>query len=533
MIQKLIRLFSWYPSVPSVSPHSFDALECVQKNGKPAAILALQSVCDRFYFLLFGAIRAHLGTQIPIRADLVMTQSVNGAIGTGCLAELTRSVPVSWLRSAQWVRAYGLWIDRIAYRCASWTHPITDVQAWFQSMRLWRALRTQTVELSLKINGIEVVDLLIDSYLRFKPSPAFVVHDPFVRRLIFQALRDERQARAYFKKVRPTWYLSSHSTYLEHGIPVRVALAQGVSVWSFGNLNGLGKRLSLEDSFHTPDFSAYSRIFAALDRQDERLEQARVQLERRLSGGIDDATSYMRRSAYGNAKAKLPLNLKGAIVVFLHDFYDSPHVYPDLFFNDFWEWVDLSITTLQESGRTFFLKPHPNQVALCEEASSRLKAQYPILNWLSAGTSNVQLANEGIACGVTVYGTVAHEMAYLGVPTIGCARHPHHSFGFCRTAKSRAEYVAMLRNPEVFPLPVDVMRKQALMFYYMHNLYGTDTERALASSFISLWRDCNFGDSTQEAITTHLKAFTALPGFDDFIARLASEGEAMASKGQV
>jgi len=526
VIEKLIRLFSRCPSVPGVSPRSLDFLGCNRANNKPTATLALQSVCDRFYFLLFGAIRARLGERVSLRADLVMTQSVNGAIGTGPLAEIKRSAPAAWLRCSQWVRAYGPWIDRIAYRCASWTTPVTDILAWFQSKRLWQILRAQTGEFSLKLSGIEIADLLIDSYLRFKPAPAFAVNDLFVRRLIWQALRDERRARAYFERVRPAWYLSSHSTYLEHGIPVRVALAQGVDVWSFGNLNELGKKLSLDDSFHTPNFSAYRHGFDALDRQEERLAEAQAQLERRLSGGIDSATSYMRQSAYANKEVSLPPNLKGAVVVFLHDFYDSPHVYPDLVFNDFWEWVSLTITTLQEAGMTLFLKPHPNQIALSDQALSRLREQHPGLNWLSAGVSNVQLAKEGIACGVTVYGTVAHEMAYLGIPTIGCARHPHHAFDFCRTAKSRAEYVEMLRSPEVLPLPVEAMRRQALMFYYMHNLHGTDAERALTASFVALWRDCNFGDDQEAVIKARLQAFTALPSFDDFISRLASKVEA-------
>ncbi len=527
MIEKLIRLFSRYPSVPGVSPRSLGLLACARpRSTKPTGVLAMQSVYDRFYFLLFGAIRVRLAERVPLRADLVMTQSVSGAIGTGMLAHLKRSAPTAWLRSAQWVRAYGLWIDRTAYRCTSWSHPIADMLAWFQSRHLWQLLQRQSGQFSLKINGIEIADLLIDSYLRFKPSPAFSVHDTFVRRLIWQALRDERQARAYFERVRPTWYLSAHTTYLEQGIPVRVALATGVEVWSFGNLNGLGKRLSIEDSFHTQNFSTYSRRFNELDRQDDRLAQAQVQLERRLSGNIDSATSYMRQSAYKNTNTEvaLPPSLKGAVVVFLHDFYDSPHVYPDFVFNDFWEWISLTITTLQAAGEIFFLKPHPNQIALSDEALSGLRTQYPFLNWLPISASNVQLAKAEIACGVTVYGTVAHELAYLGIPTIGCARHPHHTFDFCRTAKSRAEYVAMLSTPRVLPLPITEMQRQALMFYYMHNLYGTEAERVLADSFITLWKECNFGDDPEEVIIARLKAFAAQPGFDAFIDLLASKG---------
>lgn len=525
MIQKLISLFSRYPHVRGVNPHPFDNLNCLSKSGKPLATLAMQSVCDRFYFLLFGAIRARLGMKISISTDLIITQSVNGAIGTGYLAEIKRSSPATWLRSRQWINAYGSWINRVGYRCASWAHPVAELKLWLDSWRLWRTLRAQTGSLSLKINGIEVADLVIDSYLRFKPSPAFAVHDPFVRRLIRQALRDEKKARTYFKKIRPNWYLTSHSTYLEHGIPVRVALLHGVSVWSFGNLNGLGKRLSLEDNFHTPDFSTYKFRFSVLHNQEERLLQAQKQLEQRLSGGIDAATSYMRKSAYGNSEVNPPQNLKGAVVVFLHDFYDSPHVYPELVFNDFWDWICFTIKILQQSGLNFFLKPHPNQIALSDIALTKLKAQYTALNWLTSEISNVQLASAKIACGVTVYGTVAHEMAYLGIPTIACARHPHHSFSFCRTARSQDEYAKMLTSPEIFPIPIAEMKRQALTFYYMHNIHGTISERNLAASFVAFWRDCNFGDEPEEAILSKLKALSELPGFNDFISRLIDDAK--------
>src|SRR6185312_4374582 len=162
-----------------------------------------------------------------------------------------------------------------------------------RSGALWHQLQHQGEACSLQIDGIEVADLVVDSYLRFKPSPAFEVADPFVRHLLWQALRDVRQAQAYFGRVRPRMYLTSYTTYLEHGIPARVALRHGVDVWAFGNLNRFGKRLTCSDTYHTQDFSSYRREFEALDRQSERLQEARVQLENRLSGGIDVATSYM------------------------------------------------------------------------------------------------------------------------------------------------------------------------------------------------------------------------------------------------
>ena len=73
---------------------------------------------------------------------------------------------------------------------------------------------------------------------------------------------------------------------------------------------------------------------------------AEAQLKHRLSGGIDDAMAYMKNSAYTYTDAKIP-NVKGSVVIFLDDFYDSPHVYDELIFQDFWSWVCFTIGTLK------------------------------------------------------------------------------------------------------------------------------------------------------------------------------------------
>lgn len=516
MLEKIGRLISRYPKEPAVHPAVFVGMACecqAQCAEASPATLAVQSVPDKFYFLLFGAILAHLKTGFRGRVESVVVRAISGAVGARWLAALRRTAPVAWLWSSPWIRAYGSLIDGVAYRCATWAHPFRDLANWVRSKSLWYQLQQQGEDYSLLIDGVEVADLIIDSYLRFKPSPAFDASDPFVRRLVWQALRDVRQAQDYFGRVKPRLYLTSYSTYLEHGIPVRVALLHGVDVWSFGNLSSVGKRLTLSDSYHTQNFSGYSKGFERLDRQSERLQQAREQLEHRLSGGVDVATSYMRQSAYARPAEVLPAGLSGSVVIFLHDFYDSPHVYPELVFHDFWRWICFTIEALQAVGATFFLKPHPNQIALSDEALGRLRERYPDLRWLPPGVSNVQLARAGIACGVTVYGTVAHELAYLGVPSIGCARHPHYTFGFCRTARTRDEYRVLLETYREQPLPKEEMQRQALAFYYMHNLYGTGQERELQQLFVALWRACNVGGAEEKIILAAFRALTESASF--------------------
>lgn len=528
ILEKVARLLARYPGEPGVRPQPVDQKSVHPEQG-PVNVLAFQSVPDKFYFLLFGAIRNHLAARLRLRTELVVVRAISGAMGSGLVAALKRSAPLAWVLSRQWERAYGAQVDAVAYRCATWVHPFADLLDWFKAGDCWQQLQRQTEGFSLRIDGIEVADLVVDSYLRFKPSPEFDVKDPFVRRLVWQALRDVRQARAYFGRVRPRWYLTSYTTYLEHGIPVRVALNLGVDVWSFGNLSHFVKRLTQDEACHTPNYAGYWMDFQALDQQEMRLQAARLQLENRLAGVIDDATSYMRQSAYARTDTELPAGLDGAVVIFLHDFYDSPHVYPDLIFDDFWQWVCTTVGVLQNAGIPFFLKPHPNQIALSDQALVRLRKEYPDLNWLPAAASNVQLVQAGIVCGITVYGTVAHELAYLGVPTIGCARHPHHAFDFCRTARTRAEYEGMLRTHAQLPLPREEMQRQALAFYYMHNLHGDDELKVLRKTLLVFWKACHEAGATEAQVMQHYFALMALPSFGRLVEAMSkrSEGKIM------
>lgn len=486
--------------------------------GEPSAVsrretvVAVQCVEDPFYFGLFSALCLRLRETAGARCDLVVLRSVSGAVGARWTHWLARSSLLGSLISAQWIRAFRIAVDRVAFRSQSFSHPLSDTADWFRSRAIWRRLTSNPALVGLTILNVPVGDLINDTYLRFRPATRVDLRDPFVARLIWQAHRDIRRARKYFRVRKPQLYLTSYSTYVEHGVTARVALQEGVCVRSFGNFVQFGRKLTLSDWFHTPDTSEYHSKFQALDGQDERLLEAEQHLRARLSGGIDATTSYMRVSAYAPASEPVP-DVAGAIVVFLHDFYDSPHVYDNLVFHDFWEWTCFTIETLKSTGRRFWLKPHPNQIALSSEVLEKLRATYPDVALLSPRITNVQLAEAGIACGVTVYGTVGHELGFLGVPTIASAKHPHHSFDFCRTARTVAEYRQYLHTPEELPLSKAEMRRQALAFYYMHNLYGGEATLALRQQYAAFWKSCHSPDVPNSTLLERLKELSEAPEF--------------------
>lgn len=481
-----------------------------------ASHIVVQCVQDPFYLTLFAHLAHALRQRAPLEAELLVCQSFNAAIGIGWKPWVMRAFPLNRLQVDQWIRLWDVVATRVAYRSSSLNYPLGDlIDAW-RSWRLWRGLGSADELEAVTIEGVICGDLVIDSYLRFRPSPRVEVGDLFMLRVLWQAHRDIRRAKNYFSSTRPLLYLTSYTTYVQHGIAARVALQEGVRVFSFGNFQEFGKLLSKGDSFHTRNALNYQRDFDQLPEPALLMQEATRQLEARLAGGIDIATSYMVSSAYRKTTSEVP-DVRSAVVVFLHDFYDSPHVYADLVFPDFWEWICFTLDTLISAGIRFMVKPHPNQIALNDTVINELLGRFPGLEMVAPEVTNRQLTDAGMACAVTVYGTVAHEMAYMGVPTIACARHPHVAFNFCRTARTRASYADLLREALTQVCDRESLREQALRFFVMHNLSLPPAQLALRDAFISTWKMFNDTLSDVSELSRSFVALAELPGYAIFI----------------
>jgi hypothetical protein len=479
----------------------------------------VQCVEDAYYLGLFAHVCHALRAHAPVAVDLFVPRSFNVGVGTHWKLALLRTFPLARLFANQWIRLYDVVSDRVGYRSTSMRHPLGDVVDAWRSWRAWKALDSAARLESLAIDGVHCGDLVIDSYLRFRPSPRIRLGDPFMLYLLWQAHRDVRRARRYFRSERPQLYLTSYTTYIQHGVAARVALQEGTRVVSFGNFQEFGKTLSAQDAFHTRNPVHYRRDFQRLPAPQRLMQEAQRQLELRLSGGIDSATSYMAASAYRETTAQVP-DVRGAAVIFLHDFYDSPHVYADLVFPDFWEWICFTIDELRSAGVPFLIKPHPNQIALSDAVIGELRQRYPDVQLIAPGVTNRQLVDAGMACAITVYGTIAHEMAYLGVPSIACARHPHVAFDFCHTATDRAGYAKLLRRALALEGDAASRREQALQFYVMHNLGLPPEEIALRDAMIATWRASHDADASPDALARGFEQLASCPGFAAFVQRL-------------
>ena len=444
----------------------------------------VQCVEDYAYYTVFGLTVSELKKQNNINVEQYVLRNLY--IGsTNSISGFIKSILLgNRFRDNKWIKLYSSFCDDIAYRHEGTTTISYDISALFKAYTIFSNLKSKDELIALKIDNLYVGDLIYDSYLRFKPAPTVDTKNIYLLIVIWQTLRSIKITDDYFKKKKPKVLLTSYSTYIQHGVAVRIALLHDTKVLSFGNNQTLYKQLSKDDFYHTADFKNYKTNFTLIRNQKEYLEKSKKALDNRLSGIKDIATSYMKESAYKFDNSAILPDIDGKVVIFLHDFFDSPHVYGNIIFNDFLEWIEFTIKVLDENQIPYYIKPHPNQVGDSVTVINELKKKYPHLKFLSTKITNKQLVSSGIKVGISVYGTVAHELAYMGIPVILCAENPHSSYSFCYEAKDIKEYIDFLKSYDRLKI-IDNYKEEVESFYYMHNRYLEDNHE-LMSSLIKL-----------------------------------------------
>lgn len=337
---------------------------------------------------------------------------------------------------------------------------------WRQAKEIWLSLHTKEDLLNLHLNGVHCGDLIYDTYLRFRVEPTVDLRDAYLRYLIAKALDAQAAMRAHIQRLSPEILLTNYSSYIQHGIPVREAVRAGVRVFSCGNLTQNYKKLSIDDTLHTEAFWLYADRFDQVPNKGEARSAAKAELEHRFAGGVDKATAYMKASAYtADAAGTLPEGIQG--VVFLHDFFDSPHCHRDIIFPDFYEWVHFTLKTIVEHNLPLAVKPHPNQLPESAAVVETLKSAYPSVCFLDPKMPNNIIFRSGVKCGISVYGTVLSELVYHGIPALACGDHPHVAFNIAHLARSTDEYRELLIGFRNIQLPENA-REQVLDYYYAH-----------------------------------------------------------------
>jgi hypothetical protein len=382
--------------------------------------------------------------------------------------------------------------------------------------------------LDFEIDNIKIGDLIYDTYLRTYHVATVDLSDKMLSKMMINVLDVYFSCKDYLDNHNVQKIILSHSVYINYGILARIALKKGIEVY-----NPLQERVihKLSPDHHLPTarHSEYAKLFRnfSSDNQEKCRNEAKLILEGRLEGEIDRGIFFMLHSPYkiDNNQEKIFLNNgKPKVVLMLHDFYDSPHIYQSMIFEDFHEWFDFILSNEETMDVDLVVKPHPLAKPYNEHIIDDFKRKYPKIRYIDKNTSNKKIISEGVSALLSVYGSVASEFAYLGIPVLLAGDSPVVDYNFCYTAKNKKDFEYYLLNINELMAKIDFSKSKIEEFFYMHYLH-IHMGRINGNNDVFNWmknynigRDYNFLHSVKEA--NEGKFDNVFKAFDEAIVQL-------------
>jgi len=440
-------------------------------QGSNKKIVLMQMVEDHAFCIKLSATAHQLAKQHQANIGLY---SVETRIERGYYPNnfLWNNIFSKWF-TEQLDRIYLAVGGKVLYRNSDVYINQKELNTVYQNIK--QQLKTKQDVLNIHFENIKVGDLIYDTYLRFADKTTVDIHDPFFDQILIQALNIYFVSKENLDKHNIVALVNSYTTYTKHGIVARLCLSKNIPVYSplLGYIS-LVHKVSKDYPSHINNHFQYRKLFKALDHQEELISSHTELFERRFKGVIDGATSYMKESAFSatNNPELNSVDWPNAVVILAHCFFDSPHIYRDLIFPDFYEWITFTMDELaKQKNLTILVKQHPNGIAKNDEIFEELKLKYKDSNikFIDKKTSQLQIINSKPKAIVTAYGTAASEFSYQNFPVLAIYDNPFTSFNFNHLANTIEEYKEKLQN--ITLLESKQNKQEIIEFYYMHNFF--------------------------------------------------------------
>ena len=318
-----------------------------------------------------------------------------------------------------------------------------------------------------KYRNIEIGDIIYDEFLRRKGAVTLDFASANFSFFASTVLQFCDQLVEYFQIHNVKAVVVSHHNY-KFALPARVAMMYGIETYRL-DLFGLVKMTSSHPNSY---LNAIDDLRSDLENLSfkERIQGQRLALDKiqkRLQGNVEDLGMLKHKEiAIEKEEIKNLFNSEKIVVlVALHDFHDAVHANGIGFHPDFAEWLEDIGRVTEGKNVTCLIKPHPYQRGNVENFLQATCDRFSHFKLISPYTSNASLVSWGLRHCLTVYGSVAHELPYLGVKVINAsANNPHRDFNFSYTPRDLGEFRTILGSLESFEFQPDVT---SLLDYYL------------------------------------------------------------------
>jgi hypothetical protein len=328
-------------------------------------------------------------------------------------------------------------------------------------------IRTKDDVLKITIDNILVGDLIYDTYLRFYGNHTVSnINDQNLKDVIYYAIDNYYLVEKYIEQKSISALFTSYTTYINHGLAVRICLNKNIPIYTFGSNSYFIQRLDTNYPYHIQKYWNFSN----LELSEKQKNEVERELNFRFSGGIDSAISYMKTTSFAprsNKNNYFHEKRERNVVVYVHDIYDSPHGVKKLLFTDFYSYiVELSEQIRFDETTQYFFKFHPNAIGDSNQKITDylLSLQSDAISLLPLEVSNLDVVAFNPDLIVTVNGTVGVEMAYFQIPVVALIDNLYMNFSFVHSCYSLQEYLNVIKGIVKVNVNFDLL--EIYSFYY-------------------------------------------------------------------
>jgi len=343
-------------------------------------------------------------------------------------------------------------------------------------------IKTKKDILDIKVNNVEIGDLIYDTYIKSKKKPTIHIDDYF-----FSFLSDFLKLyffwENYFKKNNVKAIIGVHSVY-SYAIPLRIAINKKIPTYcvTFRKISKIDDKIK----YFGGEFIEFKNTFKKIKNnlKLEGIKLAKKKIEYRFSGipGVKSDLITSEISSFGNKFLPSLINKKSKkkkIIIFPHDFFDAVHAHGRILFEDFYEWLEYLGKISKKTNYEWYIKNRPNfsgkfkiYQPQTENVINNFIKKYPHITKLPNNYTHNQIIKEGIDCALTVYGSVGFEYALFNIPVINAStKNTHSNYNFNFHPKNLNEYEYLILNFDKQKLKIKT--SEIYEYYFMKHIYNT------------------------------------------------------------
>lgn len=370
---------------------------------------------------------------------------------------------------------------------------------------------------NISIIEIKIGELIYDTYLRFFNLPTIEdIRDKRLISIIEIAINIALNFENVILKKNIKCLFNTYTSYIGHGITTRLCLKHNIPVYVFGMYTEIIQKVEKDNPYHCSkhwNFSPNKEI------ESENIIKAEKLLKGRFSGEIDSAVFYMNQTSFQETTLNKNLSTsfkekKRNVVLYSHDFYDSPHVNRSLLFNDLYQFLNETLKEMVFDTQTqYWIKIHPNGIGDCKERTIDLVNSFDCSHFkiLDDSVSNLNIIELKPDLIVTARGTVAMEMAFFEIPVVALYDNPYVNFNFAHTCYDLESFYSIIKGEKTTEINFD--KNLIYSFYYQAYLEKLENIDIEIFNLLQNFKGVKFSDKYIEMLNQNEERIFA----DDFV----------------